>query len=313
MMFTANISFSQQEVQVSHNMFNHLDINPGFAGLNDAICGTLIARDQWIGFKDPDGNNVNPRTYLLSVDTPIRFWRGGAGLTIIQDQLGFEKNLDVKLSFSHHIFIGNGQLGMGLQAEFQNKQIDFSKFKPLEPGDMLLANGTSKEGNIVPDFTLGFFYINPQRFYSGISLSQFLRMPYHFPDVQATPTLTPHGYIDAGMYLHLTNRLELMPSLLMKTDFVSMQVDINSLLKMDNMYWCGLSWRQSDAIAVIVGGNVFRGLEASYAYDFTTSALGANGRSLGSHEIMLHYCYKIPPKVIGTHVNVRFLSPSIEK
>ena len=73
----------------------------------------MIVRQQWVGFTDPDGNKVNPQTYLFSIDSPmLRYY--GVGLTIVQDQLGFEKNLDVKLSGSRRWNIGNGKLGIGI-------------------------------------------------------------------------------------------------------------------------------------------------------------------------------------------------------
>jgi len=311
-MLVANLAFSQQELQVSHNMFNLLDVNPGYAGLSGAICATAIARDQWVGFKDPDGNNVNPRTYLLSVDAPFKRYNG-IGLTIIQDQLGYEKNMAVKLSYSRHMFIGKGKVGWGLQVDFLNKRIDFTKFNPLDDGDQLLINGNSKEGNMLTDATIGAFYDAPGSFYLGASLSQCLTEHYSLPNVLAKPSAVPHFYLTAGNYIRLTPALELAPSLFFKTDFASLQIDANALLKINNQYWCGLSWRMSDAVAVIIGGTLPGGLAVSYAYDITISAMGASGRSFGSHEIMLHYCFKIvPPPKFGI-LNVRYLSPSIEK
>ena len=50
-------------------------------------------------------------------------------------------------------------------------------------------------------------------------------------------------------------------------------------------------------------------LMVGYSYDFTTSAIGRNGRSSGSHEIMLGYCFQVDiPKPPPTgYKNVRFL------
>lgn len=305
---------AQQEAQVSHNMYNHLDVNPGYAGLSGSNCATLIARQQWVGFRDPKGNKGFPQTYLLSVDRPINFLGvNGVGLTIMNDKLGFEKNINVEFSFSHHISIYKGKLGIGAQIGLFNKKIDFTKFIAVDPDDPSLKDG-NLEGNTVLDFSAGAFYYSSKNIYFGLSLTQLRKAEYHLPDVLAKPTHSKHLYVEAGKYLQLSRSLEFAPSIFIKTDFASTQFDLNSILKFNNQFWAGLSWRTTDAIAVLIGITIPGGLEIGYSYDLTTSAIGANGRSSGSHEIMLHYCLKslsIPQ--YGSHQTVRFLSPSINK
>ena len=100
-------SFAQQDVQLTHYMYDKLSVNPGYAGLNNAICGTFIGRYQWVKF---DGA---PRTGLLNVHMPVNVLRGGLGLTYYYDQLGFETNNIARLHYSFHKSIGIGTLGIG--------------------------------------------------------------------------------------------------------------------------------------------------------------------------------------------------------
>ena len=67
---------AQQDPQFSQNMFTKLCVNPGFAGSNDAICGTLLYRNQWTGF------GGEPKTMLLTADMPVEMLHGGVGLTV---------------------------------------------------------------------------------------------------------------------------------------------------------------------------------------------------------------------------------------
>jgi len=98
-----------------------------------------------------------------------------------------------------------------------------------------------------------------------------------------------------------------MPSVLVKTDAASTQFDINALLKYNNQFWGGVSYRQTDAIVAMVGAS-FKDINIGYAYDITTSAMGENKRSSGSHEIMLGYCFKIEiERIPQSYRNVRFL------
>lgn len=310
--FVSVAVFAQQEVQVSHNMFNNMGVNPGYAGMNEAICATAIARQQWVGWEDPDGNHGAPQTYLLSIDGKVNPLKGGLGINIMQDQLGFEKNLDIKISYSYHLAAGPGTLGIGAQAGFLNKKIDFSKFNPIDVNDPLLASQTT-EGNMATDFAFGLYYQIPSKLYFGISTSQLSQAEISYASQLAAPTLARHYYMTAGYYypLPFNPSLELNPSLLIKSDLASTQFDVNALLKYNNTFWGGLSWRAQDAIVVLLGyqKNFNLGtLKAGYAYDITTSAMGANGRSSGSHEIMIGYCFKIvKPEHHESYDNVRFL------
>jgi type IX secretion system PorP/SprF family membrane protein len=304
------VVFAQQEVQVSHNMFNNLGVNPAYAGMNDGICATGIVRQQWVGFADADGNKGAPQTYLLSIDGAVHPLHGGLGINIMQDQLGFEKNLDVKISYSYHLAAGPGTLGFGAQIGFLNKKIDFSKFTPIDVDDPMLV-GNTKEGNMATDFAVGFYYQIPSKLYFGISSSQLSQADISYPAGFATPTLARHYYITAGYYYPLPSNpsLEIDPSLLIKSDLASTQFDVNALLKYNNTFWGGLSWRAQDAIVVLLGyqKNFNLGtLKAGYAYDITTSAL--NKHSSGSHEIMIGYCFKFVKEFHPeSHRTTRFL------
>ena len=77
-------SFAQQDYQLTHYMFDNLSFNPGYAGMNNNICGTMITREQWTGFQG------NPSTKLLNVHSPVEMLRGGLGFSYINDQLGIE-------------------------------------------------------------------------------------------------------------------------------------------------------------------------------------------------------------------------------
>jgi type IX secretion system PorP/SprF family membrane protein len=292
LVFLTSVAFSQQEAQFSHNMFNNMAINPGYAGSNDAICATMLARQQWVGFKDADGNKGAPQTYLLSVDGAVNPIHGGLGMTIYQDQLGFEKNLGVKLAYAYRLTAGPGQLGIGAQVGFLNKSIDFTKFKPIDVTDPKLLG--QKESNMATDFAFGLFYKIENKLYAGISATQLSQAEVSYSSTLASPTLARHYYVSAGYYYPLPNNpsIEIDPSILIKSDLASTQFDINALVKYNNQFWGGVSYRATDAIVILLGMN-YKNFHFGYSYDVTTSAMGSNGRSSGTHEIMIGYCFKI--------------------
>ncbi|MEX2380671.1 MAG: PorP/SprF family type IX secretion system membrane protein, partial [Vicingaceae bacterium] len=90
---------AQQDPQFTQNMFNRLPVNAGFAGSNGSICGTLINREQWMGFEG------NPKTTVFSADGGFKVrqqYQMGAGLTIIQDQIGPISSINAKAALSYH-------------------------------------------------------------------------------------------------------------------------------------------------------------------------------------------------------------------
>jgi type IX secretion system PorP/SprF family membrane protein len=302
-------AYSQQEPQFSHNMFNNMGVNPGLAGLRNAICATALARQQWVGFRDIDGNNVAPETYSLNVDAPVRFLRGGLALGFMQDQLGVENNVSVNLSYAYHLDLGMGRLGIGLRAGFMDKQIDFSNFNPPDGnagGDPALSSG--EENHIFFDFSLGAYYMMDDEFWAGLSVSQ-LRQATGQIGEQTEYSLRRHIYATGGYSFQLPANPSyvISPSAFVKTDLASVQIDVNTLITYNNRFYTGVSYRLQDAVVIMLGVKLDQ-ISIGYSYDITTSALGSMGRSYGSHEILLQYCFDLDfDKIQEIQRNIRFL------
>ena len=301
--------YSQQEPQISQYMFNNLTYNPASAGLSDGICANLLHRQQWVGF---DGR---PVTTILSGDLPVNILHGGVGLSIMQDKIGQFNDMDVKLSYAYHYNLGAGKLSAGIQLGFLNKKIDFSKFNPIDETDPIIASSQGKQSAFGVDLGFGAIYQVKDKYYVGISSSQLIQTKEKLGE--ASFPLKRHYYITGGYHYSLENQgligVELIPSVLIKTDGVSTQFDINAMLEYNNKFWAGVSYRKTDAVVIMLGlkpfgPGMYENLKIGYAYDLTTSAIGRNGRSSGSHEIYLGYCFKVETqKAQESYKNVRFL------
>ncbi|MBU0488221.1 MAG: type IX secretion system membrane protein PorP/SprF [Bacteroidetes bacterium] len=305
----STLASAQQEPQFSQNMFTNLEINPAYAGANQAICITGLFRKQWLGF---DGS---PTTMLLMFDAPVG--NHGFGIDLVSDKLGFENNTIFKLAYAHRFQLGPGTIRGGLMVGFHNKSLDFSKLKPEDAfpaegtqwsNDPLIKSITSKESDMIFDIATGVYYEIQDKLYVGLSFSQLLGSSGEYSSTVAPINFKQHAYFTAGYTHQLNQDIDLLPSLLVKTDFSSTQFDINCLGLYQKKYWGGLSYRLQDAVVLMFGAYLPKDIKAGYAYDFTTSAIGANGRSSGSHEIMVGYCFRIivEPK-ISSYKNVRFL------
>ncbi len=296
---------AQQEAQFTHFMYNHLTFNPGFAGSNDAICFTGLARQQWFGLKDPDGYSVAPKTMLVSLDAPVNLLHGGLGATIFQDQLGYEKSIGVRLNYAYRFNLGNGILAFGAQVGFLDKSLDFSKFKPIDTDDELLKS-SAKESSFYTDFGFGAFYKVPGQYHIGISSVQLAGSAK--PIGTADYSLKRHYFLTAGYEYPLPDfpEFEIDPALLIKSDGATLQYDINAIVRYNNKFWGGVTYRVQDAIAILLGVH-YKNFKLGYSYDITTSKLARAG-SMGSHEIMAGYCFKIIiEKPRRSYRNTRFL------
>ena len=303
-------SFAQQDPQFTQNMFNKLAVNPGFAGVSNAYCATLISRQQWLGFEG------RPQTNLFSLDAKIRpfdRFNSGVGLTVWQDELGFEKTLNAKLAYAYHKNIGNGLLSIGIEGGIYNKSVNGNW---ITSGPNGLGNGS--EDPSIPDsevsdltFDLGFgAYYATQDFYVGLSTTHLTA-----PQLSAAAdrssldySLARHFYVMGGYNISFAGPFELKPSIFIKSDVSSTQVDLNVNLEYNQLLWGGLSYRYEDAIAILAGVNVpmLEGLKVGVSYDYNISLL--NDYSSGSLEFMVGYCYPISnPLKVQRYKSVRFL------
>lgn len=299
-------NYSQQEPQFSQNMFNILSFNPGYAGSNNQICLNSMNRMQWMGFKEtnPDGQsyNVAPQTFLFSIDGYLRPIYGGLGLIIYKDKLGHEDNIGLRFGYAFRRAIGPGQIGVGAMGGFLNKTINYGGFFPIDENDPLLQG--NKESDMIFDIAGGIFYKVPGKWYAGISSSQILQSKSDFQSTTllASPKLKRHYYLIGGYQFTPASMpdFEFLPSLFVKTDLVSAQYDINLMARYLSQFWAGVSYRPVDAVVLIVGaypflnsGSKLESLQVSFAYDITTSSMGYRGRSFGSTELHIGYCFTI--------------------
>jgi len=299
------VSKAQQDYQFTHYMYDKLSFNPGYAGLNRSICGTVLFREQWAGFVNETSGPGNPTTALVNIHAPVKMLRGGLGLTYVSDKLGFESNNLARLAYSFHMGLGVGDLGIGLSAGILQKSIKANWITPDGTPYMDDASIQTAEGSaLVPDFNLGVFYQTNQ-LYMGISATHLIGSDLKTLNIKSVQ----HYWITAGYKHEVGPDFKIRPSVLAKSDGASTQFDININALYKDMVWAGVSYRVTDAIAPMLGYQTDVGggkLRIGYAYDVTTSLI--KGYSNGSHDIMVNYCFNLDKQQpVQKSKNPRFL------
>lgn len=298
-------AYAQQDPQFSHNMFNHLAVNPGFAGSPGMLSAGMINRQQWMGFEG------NPKTTLFSVHTPVKPFGipSGVGLTFTDDRLGFEKNMAFNLSYAYRMEIGEGKLGIGINVGLLSRALNGKWVIPDSeihiPASQDPAIPDEQVTSTTFDMGLGVFY-NTDNFHAGFSTAHLLEPTVDFGS-GAMMHMQRHYYATAGYLFKLSNPIyEVLPSVFAKSDGASYQADVNVMVLYNKRFWGGVSYRLGDAVVVMAGTELPNGLRVGISYDFTTSAIGAY--SNGTVEFMLGYNLEVgTDKFSQRYRSVRFL------
>jgi len=304
LILVAHPVFSQQDPLLSQYMFNTFVFNPGAAGVSGMVCATVLNRQQWVGMKGA------PSTTIFDVTAPVKPFKinSGVGLLVESDNVGFDKDINISGSYSYHLELGKGTLGIGLNAGMLNKTLNPTWEIPTgdshtpASGDPLIPE--NKESYVAFDAGLGLFY-QADKYYASFSVTHINQPKIKFS--KGTPYVSRHYYLTAGYTLQLPDpSLELLPSVFAFSDGKVMQFDVTSLIRYNKKVWGGVSYRYGDALIGVIGFELFNGLRVGYSYDFTTSEMGKT--SNGSHEFMFNYCFdlglgKSPTK----YKSIRFL------
>ena len=282
----------QQDPQFSQNMFNKLANNPGFAGSRGNIATSVLHRSQWMGIEG------SPTTQNFSIDAELPFLYGGVGLNIVKDNIAQFSNLGLQASYAYRTELGLGQIGMGMSVGMFQSGTD-GGFNPAQASDPTVPTGVVKGSSL--DIGAGIYY-NTQDFYIGLSSAHMTEPTIEWTDGKNFD-LARHYFLIAGYYYEMNSILSLNPSIYLKSDGATSQLDINTNLIYNNKMWGGVSYRLDEGLILLAGMNVNEDLRFGLGYDVTI--INPLGNSI---EFMLGYNFKIKTnKAVSKYKNPRFL------
>ena len=285
---------AQQDPQFSQNMFNKLANNPGFAGSRGNVSTSVLHRSQWMGFEGA------PSTQNFSIDAELPFLYGGVGLNVVKDNIAQFSNLGLQASYAYRTELGVGQIGMGMSVGMFQSGVDGSNFNAVEDGDAAIPANSVSGSKL--DIGAGVYY-NTQDAYIGLSSAHMTEPVVEWSDGSQF-SLERHYFLIAGYYYELNPVLSLNPSIYLKSDGATSQLDINTNLIYNNKMWGGVSYREGDGLIILAGMNINEDLRLGLCYDVTMLNLNL-GNSL---EVMLGYSFKINyDKPVSKYKNPRFL------
>ncbi len=282
--------------------FDPLQINPGIAGSEQGFSGTIIFRQQWVGFAGAPGTGV------ANFHLPIHKWKSGVGMSIMSDQIGNFKFITAAPSFSYKIRNGLNVLHLGVSPSFMASSTgDNWLAVDNKINDSAIPQG-AKTGTTI-DFNAGVFY-KAGKYFAGISVLNLMAGRVKQVNLNLTRTL----FVLGGYQFKIPSLTAVdwtagfqyrMP---MGSGGAS-QYDVNLSGVIKEAVILGVNYRSKDSFSPIIGYQKYVAsgkVRIGYAYDYNTSAL--NKGNSGSHEIAVNYVYIINRPIENEkYKNVRFL------
>ncbi|MDD5571522.1 MAG: type IX secretion system membrane protein PorP/SprF [Bacteroidales bacterium] len=273
-------AFAQNDIQISNFMFFGQTYNPAFAGYARSINATLLAREQWTGFKQA------PSTQLLNFVFPAKNI-GNFGLSIINDKLGFEKSINMRVVYAYPFALSdNSFISAGVCAGFINRTLEGSKLV-YEDKSISDPNGIyTNTSEFLPTIDMGILYYD-QNLTLGASSTHLTKSASKATFYDASR----HYYIFGSYKIPLNETVDIVPSLYFKNSKFISQFEVNANLMFGDKLWAGLSYRWKESIVGLFGIKIMKSFKIGYSYDFNIGDV--KPYSYGSHEIFISYSPEI--------------------
>jgi len=318
---------AQQQPQFTHFGYNGLYLNPGYAGIRGQTEVNAIFRYQYLGLTNSFGDESgSPRTGMVSASVPVLDLNGGVGLAVYYDVAGPTKLTNAALSYSQHVKLGNGQLGIGVQGIFT--YLSKGSYRAIDQNDPQVPESGSDRKF---DAGAGLWYEGP-KLYVGLSANNLFRSIYTLQSAVRNDSQDPnkitgyqntsrylgenHAYLTAGYNIEMSPTVTLTPQVLVKAVLPG---NYDVLAKYNNQrnysleggiraafndqFSAGLNYRQDESVSGLLGyafgpDNRYR---VSGAFDFI--AFDQSARAFASYELLL--TLRLPKAVRLTRPPVR--------
>ena len=271
----------QQLPQFTQYMFNDFVINPAIAGTQNHYQIRTNHRFQWVGLADP------PMTNSIAFYGPSEKWDMGYGGYIYNDVTGPTSRTGLTGSYAYNIAVNNNmRLSMGISFSMIQYRVDGTQLNPKDVSDPSILNMVST--SYMPDAGLG-AYLYADEFYVGLSISQILNNRVKVFDYKVDDNrLKPQFNITGGYIYELNPDWDLEPMLIFKgTAPKEISFDITAKVTWQKMVWGAVSYRYTEAVAILIGYSYQDTFIFGYAYDIGITSL--RNYNSGTHELMIGY------------------------
>lgn len=285
---------AQQDPLYSQYMFNTLAFNPAYAGSADVFTVMALSRHQWVGFEGA------PATQTILAHTPLKAQNLALGFSAINDKIGPSRQTAAYVDFAYRIQTSDDtRLSFGLKGGVNMYQADLAKLTTVEvdPSNVNMAS------QLLPNFGFGLFWHSP-RYYVGLSAPKLLENELDQVNGAAVVRSSEarHYFLIGGYVFDLSRDIKFKPSFMFRTVAgAPLSLDLNANFLLRERIWFGAMYRLGNSIGVMGQYQINDQLRAGYAFDLTTTRIGAY--NAGTHEVMLSYDFRF---VKGRTISPRY-------
>ncbi|MFN8278571.1 MAG: PorP/SprF family type IX secretion system membrane protein [Chitinophagales bacterium] len=304
--------WAQYEPQFSHYLLFPLQFNPAYAGSREGVEFAFLHRSQNVGL-----TNQATATQFANIHAPVSAISSGLGLTLINDLIGYQRSTSVNVNYAWRKELRKGTFSIGVGVGFIQTGLQGNKL--VTPGGDYTGGVDHRDNyvpatlqnGIAPDFSVGLRWGN-SKYHIGLSANHL----YSFATLKTSSSKTRINYarnmaFTAAYRFDVSKNFNIMPAVLVKTDFRQYQAELSALMQIKRNFLTGIAFRGYEGRAVDAAvfyiGLDYKGLRVLYSYDANVSYL--TKFNTGSHEISASYLLPFKKKQRQGYYyhNARFL------
>jgi len=299
--FVATALVAQQMPYYTQFKSNMYMINPAITGTKSTLDARMNFRMQWVGYEGA------PRTAGLTVHSRLLKGKMGAGMYLMQDNIGPSKQTNLGATYAFHLRFPDVELSFGVAGNFTNHTLQGNLITIHDTQDPSI-NQSISSSDWVGDGSAGVYLYN-DRFHIGLSSLHLFEQKAKFY-ANDTGKKSAFKYVQHGNFTIGYNYAE-NPDYVWESTFFAnyvqgapLMVDYTLRMHYKEKMFGGVSIRLRDAVALQMGVSFSNYFQVSYSYDFLISKL--RKYSSGSHEIMLAFSHGVVGNKKG-RVSKRFI------
>ena len=303
----------QQKRQFDQYNKNLMIYNPAATGMEFFTDVSGNFRRQWTGFENAprsfvlgvssrmmETEYINPNSpYSLYISDNSLYKKVGdpeikrtpkphaIGAFLLDERNGPIHNMSLMGNYAYHLkFSETNYLSLGLGLGISRTSTDVAELTVIEENDPTYQNYiTHDNSNVYIDANFGLTYYG-ENFYAGYSATQLRRNHIYKQENSEDAKLILHHNLAGGYIFHLSETMELYPTVLLRyTDPAPVEVEASLRMRLDKKIWFGAGYRKDDAVSAQFGMTISNKLNFGYSYAFSTSDMRTQND--GTHELSL--------------------------
>ena len=283
-------AFGQQVPITNQYLVNPYSLSPAMAGYNQTSELFIGYRKQWTAMPgSPKTSSIN-----LNFPTGRRVWLGG---NIVSDETDLFQNIYASFSYTYILPVfKSSYLSFGLWGSVFQNSLNLTKINVAHNQDPLLLDKNKLVSTVFNSGTGINFRRNTLNV--GILIPNLFvnRSNYEVEGANNIFEIERQYIAYASYQIYLTTKWQLQPFIVFRsTKNIDLNYDISTLIKYENKYWLGLTYRQGSIIGLSTGGELINKLTFNYTYEFSNN--GFTGYTSGTHEFSIGYKLNIKHQI----------------